>query len=131
MGVLVPEYRPKGKLDVGWCGPYKVLEVLNKCKNVKLEIPAPFNGLRVFNRDSIKPYIHREGQPVREFPMPLVKTGASPRPIKILARRQAGSKKCRTFLHPCEWDDDTRSWELSKPLDEDPVNLDFLPLHHE
>ena len=36
-----------------------------------LDIPAPFDGLRVFNRDSIKPYIHRQGQPVWKFPMPL------------------------------------------------------------
>ena len=56
--VLVPEYRHKGKLDVVWCGPYKILEVLNKGENVKLDIPAPFDGLRVFNRDSIKPYVH-------------------------------------------------------------------------
>ena len=96
--VLVPECRHKGKLDVGECGPYKVLEVLNKGKNVKLDIPAPFDGLRVFNRDSIKPYIHREGQPVWEFPMPPVKTGESPRLVKILARRRVGSKKRRTFL---------------------------------
>ena len=53
--MLVPEYRHKGKLDVVWCGPYKVLEVLNKFENVKLDIPAPFDGLRVLNRDSIKP----------------------------------------------------------------------------
>ena len=46
--VLVPEYRHEGKLDVVWCGPYKVLEVLNKVENVKLDIPAPFDGLRVF-----------------------------------------------------------------------------------
>ena len=55
--VLVPEYRHKGKLDVVWCGTYKVLEVLNKGENVKLDIPAPFNGLPVLNRDSIKTYI--------------------------------------------------------------------------
>ena len=67
--VLVPEYRHKGKLDFVWCGPYKVLEVLNKGENVKLDIPAPFDGLRVFNGDSIKPYIQREAQPVWEFPM--------------------------------------------------------------
>ena len=60
--VLVPEDRHKGKLDVVWCGPYKVLEVLNKGENVKLDISAPFDGLRVFNRDSIKPNIHWEGQ---------------------------------------------------------------------
>ena len=52
--VRLPEYRHKGKLDVVWCGPYKVLEVLNKGENVKLDIPAPFDGLRVFDRDSIK-----------------------------------------------------------------------------
>ena len=86
--VLVLEYRHKGKLDVVWCGPYKILMVLNKGENVKLDIPAPFNGLRVFNRDSIKPYVHREGQPVWEFPMPLVKTGESPRLVKIVARRR-------------------------------------------
>ena len=45
--VLVPEYRHKGKLDVVWYGPYKVLEVLNKGENVKLDILAPFNELRV------------------------------------------------------------------------------------
>ena len=72
--MLVPEYRHKGKLDVVWCGPYKVLEVLNNGENVKLDIPAPFNGLQVFNQDSIKPYIQGEGQPVWEFPMPPVKT---------------------------------------------------------
>ena len=47
--VLVPEYRHKGKLDVVWCGPYKVLEVLNKGENVKPDIPAPLDGLRVCN----------------------------------------------------------------------------------
>ena len=47
--VLVPEYLHKGKLDVVWCGPYKVLEVLNKGENDKLDIPAPFDGLRVLN----------------------------------------------------------------------------------
>ena len=36
--VLGPEYRHKEKLDVVWCGPYKVLEVLNKGENVKLDI---------------------------------------------------------------------------------------------
>ena len=76
--MLVPEYLHKGELDAVWCGSYKVLEVLNKGEDVKLDIPAPFNGLRVFNRDSIKPYIHQEGQPVWEFPMPPVKTGDSP-----------------------------------------------------
>ena len=45
--VLVPEYRHKGKLEVVCCGPYKVLEVLNKGENVKLDIPAPFDGLQV------------------------------------------------------------------------------------
>ena len=76
--VLAREYPHEGKLDVVWCRPYKVLELLDKGKNVKLDIPAPFDGLQVFNRDSIKPYIHREGQPVWEFPMPTVKTGDSP-----------------------------------------------------
>ena len=47
--VLVPEYRHKGKLDVVWCRPYEVVEVLNKGENVKLDIPAPFDGLQVFN----------------------------------------------------------------------------------
>ena len=47
--VLVPEYRHKGKLDVVWCGPYKYLEGLNKGKNVKLDILAPFDGSGVFN----------------------------------------------------------------------------------
>ena len=42
--VLVPEYRHKGKPDVVWCSPYKILEVLNKGENVKLDIPAPFDG---------------------------------------------------------------------------------------
>ena len=129
--VLVPEYRHKGKLDGVWCGPYKILKVLNKGENVKLDIPAPFDGLRVFNRDSIKPYVHREGQPVREFPMPPVKTGESPRLVKIVARRRVGSKKRRTFLYRCEWDDDTWSWESSKALEEDPVYLEFLRLHPE
>ena len=59
--VLVPEYPEKGRLDFVPCVPYKVLEVLNKGKNVKLDIPAPFDGLRVFIQDSIKPYIQREG----------------------------------------------------------------------
>ena len=31
---LVPEYPHKRKLEVVWCGPYKVLEVLNKGENV-------------------------------------------------------------------------------------------------
>ena len=118
-------------VDVVWCDPYKVLEVLNKGENVKLDIPAPFDGLRVFNRDSIKPYVHREGQPVWEFPMPAVKTGESPRLVKILARRRVGSRKCRTFLYRCEWDDDTWSWESTKALEEDPVYLEFLRLHPE
>ena len=42
--VLVPEYRHKGKVDVVWCGPYKVLEVLNKGENVKLDILASFQS---------------------------------------------------------------------------------------
>ena len=62
--VLVPEHPHKGKLDVVCCGPYMVLEVLNKGNNAKLDIPAPFDGLHVFHRNSIKPYISRKGQPV-------------------------------------------------------------------
>ena len=127
--VLVPEYRHKEKLDVVWYCPYKVLEVLNKGENVKLDILAPFDGLRVSNRDSIKPYIHRQGQPVWEFPMPPVKTGEYPRLVKILGRRGVGSKKRRTLLYRCEWDDDTWSLESSKALEEDPVYLEFLRLH--
>ena len=107
--VLVPEYRHEGKRDVVCCGPSKVLEVLNKSENVKLDIPAPLDGLRVFNQDSTKAYMHREGQPVWEFPMPPVKTGDSPRLVKILARRRVGSKKRRTFLHRCAGDDNTWS----------------------
>ena len=75
--VLVPEYRHKGKSYAVWFGPYKVLEVLDKGENVILDIPAPSDGLRAFNRDSIKAYIHREGQPVWEFRMLPVKTGDS------------------------------------------------------
>ena len=90
--VLVPEYGHKGKLDAVWCGPYKVLEVLNKGENTQLDIPAPFDGLRVFNRDSIKPYIHREGQRVWQSPMPPVKPRASPQLVKILPRRRVGSE---------------------------------------
>ena len=52
-------------------------------------------------------FVHREGQPVWEFPMPPVKTGESPRLVKIVARRRVGSKKRRTFLYRCEWDDNT------------------------
>ena len=129
--VLVPEYRHKGKLNVVWGGPYKVLEVPNKGENLKRDIPAPFDGLRVFNRDSIKPHIHWEGKPVWRFPMPHVKTGASPRLVRILARGRVDSKKRRTFLYRCEWDDDTWSWESSKALEEDPVYLEFLRLHPE
>ena len=60
--------------------------------------------------------------------MPPVKTGDSPRPVKILARRRVGSKKRRTFLYHCEWDDDTWSRESSKALEEDLVYLEFLRL---
>ena len=73
-GCLYRNIDIKDKLDVVWCGPHEVLEVLNKGEKVNLDIPVPFDGLQVFNRDSIKPYIHREGQPVWEFPMPPVKT---------------------------------------------------------
>ena len=129
--MLVPEYRHKRKLDVVWCGPYKVLEVLNKGENVKLDIPAPFDGLRVFNWNSIKPYIPQQGQPEWEFLMPPVETGDSSRLVKILARRRVGPRKRRTFLYRCEWDHDTWSWESSKALEEDPVYLEFLRLHPE
>ena len=61
--VLVPEYRHKGKIDFVGCGPYKVPDVLKKGENAKLDISAPFDGLSVINRDSIKPYIDREVQP--------------------------------------------------------------------
>ena len=125
--MLVSEYQHKRKLDVGRCGPYKVLEVLNKGENVELDIPAPFDRMHVFNRTSIKPYIRQEGQPVWEFIMPPVKTGASLRLVKILARRRVPSKGRRTFLYCCEWDDDRWSWEWTKALEEDP--LEFLQLH--
>ena len=46
-----------------------------------------------------------------------------PQIVKILARRRVGSRKRRTFLYRCEWDDDTWSWESSKALEEDPVYL--------
>ena len=63
--------------------------------------------------------------------MPPVKTGESPRLVKIVARRRVGSKRRRTFLYRCEWDDDTWSWESSKVLEEDPVYFKFLQLHPE
>ena len=129
-GCWYPNINIKGN-SMLWCGPYKVLEVLNKGENVKLDIPAPFDGLRVFNRVSVKPYIHRQGQPVWEFPMPPVETGESPGLVKILARRRVGSRKRHTFLYRCEWDDDTWSWESSKAVEEDPVYLEFLRLHPE
>ena len=129
--MLAPKYAHKGKLHVVWCGPYKDLEGLNKDENVRLDIPAPFVRLRVFNRDSIKPYIHREGQPVWDLLMLAVKTGASLQLIKILATHPVGSKTCRTFLYRCQTDDDTWSWESNKPLEEDPVYVEFLRLHPE
>ena len=121
----------KGNSMFFWCGPYKIPEVLNKDKNIKLDIPVPSDGMRVFNRDSIKPYIHRERQPLWVFPKPNVKTGNSPRLVKILGRRREGPKKCRTFLYRCEWDDHTWSLEPSKAVEEDPVHLEFLRLHPE
>ena len=129
--MLVSEYRHRGKRDVVLCGPYKVLEVLNKGENIKLDIPAPFDEFRVLNRDSIKPYIWREGQPVWEFPMPPVRTGASARLVQIQARCRVGCKKRSTFLYRRKWDDDTWSWEPSKALQEDPVYLELLRLHTE
>ena len=125
------EYRQNGKFEFVWCGPYKVLEVVNKGESVKLDIPAPFDRLRIIKCDSIKPYIHRDGQPVWDFPMPPVTTGASPRLLKILARRRVGFRKRRTVLNRCEWDDDTWSWATSKSLEEDPVHLEFLQLQAE
>ena len=44
--VLVPEYRHNWKLDVVWCGPYKAQPVLNRDRNVELDIPATFDGLQ-------------------------------------------------------------------------------------
>ena len=116
-GVSIPNI----DMDVVWCGPYKVLEVLNKGEKVKLDISAPFDWLRVFNRDSIKPYIHLKGQPVWELPMPPVKTEGSPRLVKIMGRR-------RSFLYGSGWDDDTWSGESGKALEEGPVYLEFLGL---
>ena len=66
-----------------------------------------------------------------EFPMPPVKTRASPRLVEILARRPVGSKKRPTFLYRCELDDDMWSWESGKALEEDPVYLEFLRLQPE
>ena len=63
-----------------------------------------------------------------EFLMLPVKTGDSPRLVKILARRRVGSKNRRTFLYRCEWNDNTWAWESSKALEEDPVYLEFLRL---
>ena len=68
---------------------------------------------------------------MREFPMPPLKTGASPRLVKILARRRVGSKKRRTFLYRCEGNDDTWSGESSKALEEVPVYREFLRPHPE
>ena len=66
-----------------------------------------------------------------EFPMPPVKTAASPRLVRILAISGLGSKKRRTFLYRCESDDDRWSSESSNPLEEDPVYLEFLRIHRE
>ena len=96
--VLVPEYRHKGKLNFVWCGPYKALQVLDKGENIILDISAPLDAFRILNQHSTKLYIRREGQPVGEFPMPPVKTAASPPLVKIQARRRVGSKRRRTFL---------------------------------
>ena len=122
---LVPGYRRKRKLDVAWCGSYKVVEIFNKGENVKLDTP-PFYGLRVFNRDSIKPNVHRERQPMWECPMPPVNTGPSPRLVEILRRRRVGSRKHGTWLYEGEWDENTWSCESSKTLDENPVHLEFF-----
>ena len=109
----------------------KFMRCSNKGENVELDIPAPFHGLRVLNGDSRKHSIHQESRPVWEFAMPPFKTGASPRLVNILARRRVGSKKRRTFLYRCEWENDTWSWESSRALEEDPVYLEFLRLHPE
>ena len=130
-GVLVPKYRQKEKWVIVWCGPYKGLGVPNKGENGKLDIPGRLDRLSLFNRNSVEPYIHREGQPVWEFSMPAVNTGASPRLVKFLARGPVGSRKRRTFLYPRECNDDRWSWELRKALDEDPVYIEFLRLHPE
>ena len=66
-----------------------------------------------------------------EFLMPPVKTGDSPRLVRILARRLVGSKGPRTFLYRCESDDHTWYWESSKALEENPVYLEVLRLHPE
>ena len=58
--------------------------------------------------------------------MPPVKTGESPRLVKILARRVVRSRKRRTFLYRCEWDDDTWSWKSSKALERILCTLSFF-----
>ena len=55
--------------------------------------------------------------------MPPVKTAESPRLVKILVKRRVESRKRRTFLYRCEWDDNTWSWESSEAL-----YLEFLRL---
>ena len=75
--------------------------MLNNGESVKLDIFVPFDVLRVFNFDSITPYIHRSRQGVWEFLMPPVKTEASPRLCKILARSRIGSRMRRTLLYRC------------------------------
>ena len=119
----------------------KVLSTLSRLKllfvHMRLSVGEPRMGAMFCvssagdRHASKKPYIHRERQPVWEFPMPHVKTGDSPRLVKILARRRVKSKKRRTFLYRCQWDEDTWSRESSKALEEDPVYLEFLPLHPE
>ena len=44
-------------------------------KDVKLDIPAPFDGLQVFNGDRIKPYVNQERQAACAFPIPIERTG--------------------------------------------------------
>ena len=77
----------------------------------------------------MKPYIHREGQQVWEFPMLPVNTGNSLQLVNILARRRVGSKKRRTFLYRCELDDNMWSWESSKAVQEDPGYLELIRLN--
>ena len=125
--LLVPEYRHKGKLDVVWCGPYKVLEVLNKGESIKLDIPAPFHGLRVFNRDSIKPYINREGQPVWECRLSRLEP-----PLDLLRLWLDVEWDLKSTAHSCTAVNGMTTRGLGSPaLEEDPVYLEFLRLHPE
>ena len=61
--------------------------------------------------------------------MPPVNSEASL--VKNLARGQLGSKKSRTFLYDCEWNDEACFWESTNALDQDPFYPHFLRLHPE